>query len=128
MNKEINEMIKELVENNSDDVEPLIKVVNMFSHTTDEENDALIAAARGKLADIFTIEVLKDMDQHLVSTDVLNLLLSAKTVYGYDITGAFQVLNEEDSPSLFILMIIIQVCDGSEILVINIQEVPNETN
>lgn len=84
MNKELKEMIEKLDHTDPKDVdtdtELLGKVMEMFSDITESENNALIAAAGEKLADVFTLDTLKDMDQHFITSEVLSLLISANTV------------------------------------------------
>lgn len=100
----------------------------MFSSITKEEYNALITSAGEKLADVFTLDTLKGMDQHFITTGTLNLLMSANTVSGYEIIGAFQTLSEDDLPPIIILMFNLKLCDGSEIIVINVREEENDAN
>lgn len=131
MNKELIEKIEKLNKDSKDiesDIESLREVINMFSSTTEAENNALISAVGEKLADVFTIDVLKGMDQHFVTTETFNLLVFANTVSSYEIIGAFQTVNDDDLPPLIVLMFSLELCDGSEIIIINVQEDMNETN
>ena len=132
MNKELQEMIEKLDSTDSKDMESdtesLRKVMGMFSGITEAENNALIAAAGEKLADVFSLDTLRDMDQHFITTETLSLLVSANTVSSYEIIGAFQTVNEDDLPPLVILMFSIKLYDGSEIIVINVREETNEAN
>lgn len=132
MNKELKEIIEKL--NNTDskeielDAESLRKVMGMFSVVTEAENHALITAASEKLAEVFTLDTLKSMDQRFIPTEMLNLLISANTVSSYDIISAFQALSEDDLPPLIVLMFSLKLCDDSEIIVIDVQEEEDEAD
>lgn len=132
MNKELIEIIKTLNDTNSKDIESdtesLRKIMGMFSSVTEEDNNALITAASEELANVFTLDTLKDMDQHFITTETLSLMISANTVSSYKIIGAFQTLSENNLPPLIVLMFSLDLCDGSEIIVINVREETNETN
>lgn len=128
MNKELKEMIKKQYETDSRDFEPIKKILDMFSYTTEDNDKALVTAASEKLADIFTIEVLKSMDRHIVPTSVLQLMLSANTVSDYEILNAIQTMSEEDVDPYIILMMAVELGDGSEILITNIREAYDETD
>lgn len=122
------EMIQEFNKNSTMEIDTLEGLIDQFSSTTEEENAALISAARKKLSDVFTIELLKKMDQHFLSSEIMPLLLSAETVSSYDVACAYYTASEDGISPLFIQVIAIQLCDSSEIHVINIQEEQNETS
>lgn len=58
LNRVIEDMIEELNKSNSMESDTLRGLINEFSSTTEEENAALIFAARKKLSDVFTLETL----------------------------------------------------------------------
>lgn len=132
MNKELKEIIETLNDTDSKDIESdtvsLRKIMGTFSSIIEEENNALITAAGEKLADVFTLDTLKKMDQHFITTETLNLLISANTVSSYEIIGAFQTLSEDNLPPLIVLIFSLELCDGNEIIIINVREETNEAN
>lgn len=113
-------MIDKFNEGESKKIGTLMRIVDSFLPTTEEENDALILEARKKLAEVFTIDRLKNMNQHFLLAKMMPLLLSAETVLGYDM-NEYVVTEDEQSPC-YIRVFKLQLCDKSEIYVINIQE------
>lgn len=121
-------MMNDFNKSRNPEINALSSIIDKFFPTTEEENNALMLAARKKLADVFTVNMLKNMDQHFLSSEIMPLLLSAETISDYDVVGAYYTTSEECLPQLLIQVIAIQLCDGSEIHVINIQEEQNEAN
>lgn len=113
-------MIKEFNESGSKEMDRLIRIVDSFLFTTEEKNDALMLATRKKLAEVFTIDRLKSMDQCFLLAKIMPLLLSAETVSDYNVNE--YIVTEDEQFPFYIQLYTIQLCDKSEIHIINIQE------
>lgn len=130
MEKKLKEMITKQYEDESQYSESIKMALNSFSYYADaEERDkALMAAVGEKLAEVFTIEVLKGMDQCFVLEDIFEQMILANTISSYEILNAFQAIGEEGLPPITVLMVSAELCDGSEILIANIREAYDETD
>lgn len=126
LSNEIKDMIANFNQSETKEMDILMDIVDKFSFTTEEENNELMLEARKKVAEIFTIDVLKSLDQRFLLSKTMPLLLSAETVSDYEVNE--YVTTEDNRSPLRVRISTIQLCDYSEINIINIQEEPNETN
>lgn len=126
LSNEIKDMITEFNQSETKEMDILMNIVDKFSFTTEKENNELMLEARKKVAEIFTIDVLKSLDQHFLLSKIMPLLLSAETVSDYEVNE--YVTTEDGQSPLRVRIFTIQLCDYSTINIINIQEELNETN